>query len=81
MPVQIRFERFSPVVQLRADAMLAESLADGVVFGAEEVLPDVAQEMKMADEIRHLGKDRGDGLEDAFAHEREPARGDCRRLP
>ena len=48
--------------------MLAEPLADGVVFGAEEVLSDVAQEMEVANEVRYLGKDGGDRLEDAFAH-------------
>ena len=53
---------------LRADAMFPEPVADDVVFGAREVLADIAQEMEMADEVRQAGKDFGDRLEDAPAH-------------
>jgi len=54
--VDVDFKQFRPAAQLRADAVVAQSLANDVVFTAEEVLADVAQEVEMADEVRRSGK-------------------------
>ena len=68
VPVNIGFELFRPIEQLCADGMLAEPLANDVVIGTEEVLANVTQEVEMADEVWHPGKDYGYGLEDPRAH-------------
>lgn len=46
----------------------AEAFADDIVFPPEEVIAEVAQEVEMADEIRHVFEDGLYRVEDAPAH-------------
>ncbi|MFO7902936.1 MAG: hypothetical protein R6U98_09765 [Pirellulaceae bacterium] len=60
-----------PLVGLAAEKVIRDRYSVSsrfVLFSAEEVLSDVAREMEVANEVRHLGKDGSDRLEDAFAH-------------
>jgi len=66
--VDLGLEVFGSASQRRTDAMFAEPCADRVIFSAEEILSEVAQEMEMTDEVGHVGKHVGDGLEDPLAH-------------
>ena len=56
------------VLPLPSEFLGLELLADDVVVRIKEVFADVAKEMKMADKVRHVGKNNGDGLEDSLAH-------------
>jgi len=64
----LALELFGSVAQRRADAVAAEAFADRLVFWAVEVFADVAQEMEMADEVRHAGEDGGYDRQNALAH-------------
>ncbi|MGM0491070.1 MAG: hypothetical protein ACQESR_30460, partial [Planctomycetota bacterium] len=55
-----------PLVGLAAEKVIRDRYSVSsrfVVFSAEEVLSDVAREMEVANEVRHLGKDGSDRLE------------------
>src|SRR4030042_3539815 len=48
--------------------MNTQALAELAIGGIEEVLADVAQEMKMADKVTYVGKDIGHCFADAGSH-------------
>jgi hypothetical protein len=56
------------LAEQRSDLQFLETISDPLIIIFQEVLPDVFQEMEMADKIRFAREDLFDGHENPFAH-------------
>jgi hypothetical protein len=48
--------------------MFAQALPDGVIVALQQIFAEVAQKMKMTDEVRDAAKNLLDGGQNALAH-------------